>query len=73
MTVIDHALTRPWTVDKRYLRNSRPQWSEQFCLEGSSLIFVGKEEYWLSGDGYLMPTRKGQPAPNLKYFNQTRK
>ena len=24
MTVIDHALTRPWTVDKRYLRNPEP-------------------------------------------------
>ena len=73
MTVIDHALTRPWTVDKRYLRNAHPQWAEQFCLEGSSLIFVGKEEYYLSGDGLLMPTRKDQPAPNPKYFNQSLK
>ena len=73
MTVVDHALTRPWTVDKRYLRNSHPQWAEQFCLEGSSLLFVGKEEYYLSGDGFLMPTRKDQPSPNLKYFNQSRK
>jgi len=25
MTVIDHALTRPWTVDKKYLRNPNPR------------------------------------------------
>ena len=72
-TVIDHALTRPWTVDKRYSRNSRPEWSENFCLEGSALIFVGKEGYYMSGDGNLMPTRQDQPAPNLKYFKQTTK
>ena len=30
ITVIDHALTRPWTVDKRYVRdpNPRPNWIE---------------------------------------------
>ena len=26
------------------------------------------ENYIISGDGYLMPVRKGQPAPDLKYF-----
>jgi hypothetical protein len=32
MTVIDHALTRPWTVDKKYLRNPnpRPIWPEYY-------------------------------------------
>jgi hypothetical protein len=25
ITVIDHALTRPWTVDKQYLRNRDPR------------------------------------------------
>jgi len=25
ITVIDHALTRPWTVDKKYVRNPKPQ------------------------------------------------
>jgi hypothetical protein len=69
-TVIDHALTRPWTVDKRYLRNPHPVWSENFCLEGSALVFVGNEEYYLSGDGNLMPTRADQPVPNLKYFKR---
>jgi len=72
MTVIDHALTRPWTVDKRYLRTARSTWVEQYCLEGTALIFVGKDEYYLSGDGYLMPTKHDQPPPNLKYFRQQR-
>ena len=35
ITVIDHALTRPWTVDKRYVRepNPRPDWDEAYCTE----------------------------------------
>jgi hypothetical protein len=70
MTAIDHGLTRPWTVDKRYLRTRRPVWAEAYCLEGTALIFVGKEEYYVSGDGYLMPTRRDQAPPNLKYFKR---
>jgi len=27
----------------------------------------------LSADGLLMPTKKDQPAPDLRYFNQSRK
>ena len=72
MTVIDHALTRPWTVNKRYLRTARPTWTEAYCLEGTALVFVGKEEYYVSGDGYLMPTRRDQSPPNLKYFGRRR-
>jgi hypothetical protein len=29
---------------------------------------VGKEAYFLSADGYLMPTRKDQAPPDLRYF-----
>jgi hypothetical protein len=29
---------------------------------------IGKESYFHSGDGYLMPARKGQPPPDLRYF-----
>jgi hypothetical protein len=72
MTVIDHALTRPWTVDKRYTRNPRPrpQWSEYYCGEGNAQIVIGKENYFLA-DGFLMPVRKGQKPPDLRYFDQT--
>jgi hypothetical protein len=71
MTVIDHALTRPWTVDKKYLRgsNPRPDWPEYYCGEGNPQITIGKETYFLGGDG-LMPTRNDQPPPDLKYFRQ---
>jgi hypothetical protein len=73
ITVIDHALTRPWIVDKKYIRNtdSRLQWDEFVCSEDNPLVFVGKEMYYLSGDGFLMPTRKDQPPPDSRYFKQS--
>jgi hypothetical protein len=36
-------------------------------------VVIGKEDYFLSADGLLMPVKKGQPPPDLKYFNQSRK
>jgi hypothetical protein len=75
ITVIDHALTRPWSVDKKYVRNPepRPDWVEAYCIEGTSLVFIGNEGYYLSGDGELMPIRKDQAPPDLKYFKRTAK
>jgi hypothetical protein len=72
ITVIDNALTRPWTVDKRYVRNAdtRADWPESICPEYNANIVIGKENYFLSADGYLMPARKGQAPPDLKFFNQ---
>jgi hypothetical protein len=70
ITVIDHALTRPWTVDKRFRRSAdpRPVWPEYACGEENLHVQVGKENYFVSGDGFLMPARKDQPAPDLRYF-----
>jgi hypothetical protein len=75
LTVIDHGLTRPWTVHKTYRRNAnpRPIWIEYVCAEGQQLVHIGTQGYMLSADGYLMPTRRDQPPPDLKYFNQTQK
>ena len=75
ITVFDHALTRPWSVDKTYRRNPnpRPKWREASCVEGNANIVIGKENYWLSGDGFLMPAKKDQPPPDLRYFKQTPK
>jgi hypothetical protein len=75
ITVIDHALTRPWTVDKKYVleRSSRLEWDEAYCTESSAYIAIGKDHYFLSGDGMLMPARKDQPPPDLRYFKQTQK
>jgi hypothetical protein len=75
MTVIDHALTRPFTVDKRYRRNPspRPTWGENICAENNGHVVIGNQNYMLSADGLLMPSRKGQMPPDLRYFNQPRK
>ena len=75
ITVIDHALTRPWTVDKRYVRNpnQRPDWPEYYCGENNEQIVINNNNYFLSADGLLMPTRKDQPPPDLRYFNRSRK
>jgi hypothetical protein len=73
VTVIDHALTRPWTVDKKYVHdpNPRSDWTEFYCTENPSMIAIGKDNFFLSGDGMLMPVRKDQPPPDLRYFKQT--
>ena len=73
ITVIDHALTRPWSVDKTFKLNPspRPDWLEYNCAEGNDQIVIGKENYFLSADGLLMPARKDQAPPDLRYFRQS--
>ena len=71
--MIDHALTRPWTVDKRYRRDPNPNWPESYCTENNAQIVIGKENYFLSADGLLMPAKKDQPPPDLRYFKQTQR
>jgi hypothetical protein len=75
ITVYDHALTRPWTVDKKYVldSNPRPNWVENYCTESPTMVAIGKESYFLTGDGQLMPVRKDQPPPDLRYFKPSRK
>ena len=73
ITTIDHALTRPWAVVRPYRRDHNPIWLYVDCAENNHQIFIGKESYMLSGDGYLMPTQKGQAPPDLRYFETTRK
>jgi hypothetical protein len=68
ITTIDHALTRPWTVNKRYRRERNVILYEDNCTENNRHIIVGTEAYFLSADGYLMPTRKDQAPPDLRYF-----
>ncbi len=75
ITVIDHALTRPWSVDKTYRRSAdpRPAWALASCTEGNNQIVIGDENYFLSGDGLLMPAKKNQAPPDLRYFQPARK
>ena len=75
ITVNDHALTRPWIVTKHYRREpaARPVWRESVCAEGNTHVEIGGEHYYLSADGLLMPAKKDQRPPDLRFFNQTRK
>ena len=73
VTTIDHALTRPWTITKTYLRARDVRWLPYNCNEYNSHVIIGKDDYFLSADGYLMPVRKGQPPPDLRYFRQTQR
>ena len=75
MVVTDHALTRPWSVAKRYRRDQteHPIWPEDMCVEASGILYVGNEMYYQSADGHLMPARKDQAPPDLRYFNQPAK
>jgi len=73
ITTTDRALTRPWTVDKTYRRQGKVFWFENNCGENNNHVVIGKDNYFLSGDGYLMPARKDQAPPDLRYFKQTRK
>jgi hypothetical protein len=43
ITVIDHALTRPWTVDKRFVRNTtlQPVWPKYVCSEHNERVAIG--------------------------------
>ena len=70
ITVLDDALTQPWTVDKTFRRNADPQpdWPEYYCRVTNHNIVLGKENYLLNEDGILTPTRKDQPPPDLRYF-----
>jgi hypothetical protein len=68
VTTIDHALTRPWTVTKSYRRERNPIWFDNNCAENNNHVVIGKENYFLSADGLLMPAKKGQAPPDLRYF-----
>jgi hypothetical protein len=72
ITVTDNAFTRPWTITKKYIREQgKVIWNEDECGENNNHVVIGKENYFLSADGLLMPTKKGQQPPDLRYFSQT--
>jgi hypothetical protein len=75
ITTIDHALTRPWTVTKNYRRDitHRPEWREWVCAENNPHVVIGGDNFYLSAEGLLMPARKDQKPPDLKYFNRAKK
>ena len=70
LTTIDNALTRPWTVQRKYRRanSDTPEWREFLCNENNPHVLIGGDNYYLSADGLLMPARKDQAPPDLRYF-----
>jgi hypothetical protein len=72
ITTIDHALTRPWTVTRSYRRvdSDTPVWLEFNCSENNPHVMIAGDNYFLSADGLLMPARKDQAPPDLKYFKR---
>ncbi len=75
ITTFDHALTRPWTVDKTFKRGTKkfPTWNRTSCVEDNQYVGIEKEIYFLSWDGKLMPAKKDQAPPDLSYFKKTSK
>ncbi len=73
ITVFDHALTRPWTITKKYRRDHDPVRLEYNCSEDNHHVLIGGQDYFLSGDDMLMPAKKDQPPPDLRYFGSARK
>jgi hypothetical protein len=76
ITTFDDALTRPWTVIKRYARDpsqQRPIWLEAVCTQNNPHVRIQNDNYFIGADGLLMPAKKGQKAPDLRYFGQAQK
>ena len=73
ITTIDHAYTRPWTVTRDYNRMDHPAWVETNCGGENHYVSLEKETYFITVDGYLMPTKKNQPLPDLKAFEPSTK
>ncbi len=75
ITTYDHALTQPWTATKTWRRvpTARPTWRETICSENNPHVEIAGQGYMLSADGFLMPTKKDQAPPDLKYFKKAGK
>jgi hypothetical protein len=73
--VIDNALTRPWASDRQYMRVREvvTQWAEDWCEGGNVNVVIGNENYFRRNDGLLMPVKKDQAPPDLRYFKQSGK
>jgi hypothetical protein len=73
LTTIDHALSRPWTVVRNYRRAKADKavWIEFLCNENNPHVLIGGDNYYLSADGLLMPARKNQSPPDLRYFKRS--
>jgi hypothetical protein len=53
-----------------YRRGKKVFRSENKCIEGNDNIAIGDKDYLLSPDGLLMPVKKSQKPPDLRYFGE---
>src|SRR5499426_2700532 len=62
ITVIDHALTRPYVKLQKATRNPtpRPVWFSDVCSENNTHVRIENENYFKGADGKLMPSKKNQ-------------
>ena len=60
------------TKNYRRARQARPGWPESNCVENNQHALIGNEHYMLSWDGLLMPAKKDQAPPDLRYFKNPR-
>jgi hypothetical protein len=72
ISLIDHAFTQPWTATRSYKRDRSAPYVEFDCREANQHVVVGPETYFVSSDGFLMPTRKDQSPPDTRYFSVQR-
>jgi hypothetical protein len=54
-------------------RERRDIWTENNCTKGNNHVAIGKENYDVGADGSLMPAKRDQPPPDLRYFKQRSK
>jgi hypothetical protein len=73
LTSTDNSLTRPWSALKSYQREKEVIWVDNTCTESNPYVTIEGQTYYLSAEGKLMPMKKDQPPPDLKYFKQVKK
>jgi hypothetical protein len=73
ITVMDSALTRPYSKHQKTIRTNQP-WASETCAADNNWVKIGEENYFVNtADGRLMPSKKGQQPPDLFYFNSPQK
>jgi hypothetical protein len=72
ITTFDKALTQPWRATKTYRRveTGNPVWFESVCSRDNPHVEIGGQNFFLGADHRLMPTKKSQQPPDLRYFKQ---
>jgi hypothetical protein len=73
LTTTDNSLTRPWSAIKSYQREKKVIWVDNTCTESNPYVTIEGQTYYLSAEGKLMPMKKDQPPPDLRYFKQVKK